>query len=196
LLLFAIGVKYTKWTTIQAQKKADNGDVPDNNNENSLQASKVSKENNQACKLHNLGTRIPTSTHKKLLQFAIIEYGKIHGAVSLIVTNAIESYIYKQQQTTSYTTTIHNKFGKPRTDVKEKYRLIASHLKPLTSYPLINVPTLKAVVKETLGKTDKRTFEKYLRTVARLSKEQSAVNGGTSVFDVTKFVEKIHGDDW
>ena len=175
-------------------KKADNGDVPDNNNENSLQASKVSKENNQACKLHNLGTRIPASTHKKLLQFALIKYGKINGAVSLIVTNAIESFIEKQQQTTSYTT-IHNKFGKPRSDVQEKYRLIAFHLKQLRSFPMINVPTLKAVVKEILGETDKRTFEKYLKTVARLSKEQSAINGGSSIFDVTKFVEKIQSDE-
>jgi len=181
---------------ISGTKTTDNDDVSNNNNENSLQASKVSKENNQASKLHSLGTRIPTSTHKRLLQFAVINYGKTHGAVSLIVTKALDSYIDKQQQTTSSTTTIHNKFGKPRTDVQEKYRLIALHLKQLTSYPLINVPTLKAVVKETLGKTDPRTFDKYLRTVARLSKEQSAVNGGSSVFDVTKFVEKIQSDDW
>ena len=181
---------------ISGTKTSDNERVSNNNNEDSLQASKVSKENNQACKLHNLGTRIPDSTHKRLLQFAVDYYGKINGAVSLIVTKAIDSYIDKQQQTTSSTTTIHNKFGKPRTDVQEKYRLIALHLKQLTSYPLINVPTLKAVVKETLGKTDPRTFDKYLRTVARLSKEQSAVNGGSSVFDVTKFVEKIQSDDW
>jgi len=181
---------------ISGTKTSDNECVSNNNNENSLQASKVSKENNQACKLHNLGTRIPASTHKRLLQYALIEYGKISGSVSLVVTKALDFYIDKQQQTASFTTTIHNKFGKPRSDVKEKYRLIAFRLKPLTSFPLINVPTLKAVVKETLGKTDKRTFEKYLRTVARLSKEQSAVNGGSSVFDVTKFVEKIQSDDW
>ena len=177
-------------------KKPENDSVSNNNNENSLQASKVSKENNQACKLHNLGTRIPASTHKRLLQYALVNYGKINGAVSIVVTKALDSYIDKQQQTTSYTTTIHNKFGKPRSDVQEKYRLIASRLKLLTSFPLINVPTIKAVVKEILGKTDKRTFEKYLRTVARLSKEQSATNGGSSVFDVTKFVGKIQRDDW
>jgi len=181
---------------ISGIKTSDNERVSNNNNENSLQASKVSKENNQACKLHNLGTRIPDSTHKRLLQFAVINYGKINGAISLIVTKAIESYIDKQQQTTLSTTTIHNKSGKHRSDVQEKYRLIALHLKQLTSYPLINVPTLKAVVEEILGKTDPRTFDKYLRTVARLSKEQSAVNGGSSVFDVTKFVKKIQSDDW
>jgi len=179
---------------ISGTKTTDNECDSNNNNEDSLQASKVSKDNNQACKLHNLGTRIPASTHKKLLQFALIKYGKINGAVSLIVTNALEFFIDKQQQTTSYTT-IHNKFGKPRSDVQEKYRLIAFHLKQLRSFPMINVPTLKAVVKEILGETDKRTFEKYLKTVARLSKEQSSINGGSSIFDVTKFVEKIQSDE-
>jgi len=181
---------------ISGTKTTDNDCVSNNNNENSLQASKVSKENNQASKLHSLGTRIPASTHKRLLQYALIEYGKISGSVSLVVTKAIDFYIDKQQQTASYATTIHNKFGKPRSDVREKYRLIALRLKQLTSFPLINVPTLKAVVKETLGNTDKRTFEKYLKTIVRFSKEQHAPNGTYSLFDVTKFVEKTQGDDW
>jgi len=102
-------------------KTTDNEDVSDNNNENSLQASKVSKENKQACELHNLGTKIPASTHKRLLQQAIIECGKIHGGVSFIVTKAIDSYIDKQQQTTSFTFSSSNS-RKPRADKIEKLR--------------------------------------------------------------------------
>ena len=89
-----------------------------------MQASKVSKDNNQACKLHNLGTRIPDSTHKRLLQQAIIECGKIHGGVSFIVTKAIDSYIDKQQQTTSFTFSSSNS-RKPSTDKIKKLRQIS-----------------------------------------------------------------------
>jgi len=170
--------------------------VENNNNVNSLQAGKVDREDKQASKIQNLGTRIPKSTSIRFHQFVINRYGKLNGAFSKEITKALEFWMDNQHQTTFYATTIQNKFGKPRSDVQEKYRSIAFGLKKLTSFPLINVPTLKAIVKETLGKTDKRTFEKYLRTVARLSKEQSAINGGSSVFDVTKFVEKIQGDAW
>jgi len=177
-------------------EKTENDNVENNNNVNSLQAGKVDREDKQAFKLQNLGTRIPKSTSIRFHQFVINRYGKLNGAFSKEVTKALEYWMNNQQQTTSYTTLSHNKSGKIRADVKEKYRLIAFRLKQFTSFPLINVPTLKAVVKETLGKTDQRTFEKYLRIVARLSKEQSAINGGSSVFDVTTFVEKIQRDDW
>ncbi len=177
-------------------EKNEKDSVDNDNNVNSLQAGKVSKENKQASKLQNLGTRIPAQTLQRFRSFVISKHGKLNGPFSKEIAKALEFWMDNQQQTTSYTTSLHNKSGGMRADVKEKYRLIAFKLKQLTSFPLINVPTLKAVVKKTLGNTDKRTFEKYLKTIAHLSKEQHAPNGTSSLFDVTKFVEKIQGDDW
>jgi len=177
-------------------EKTQNDSVDNNNNVNSLQACKVSKEHTPACKLQNLGTRIPTRTLQRFRYFVLNKHGKINGPFSQEVTKALEFWMDKQQQTTSYSISLHNKSGRPRADVREKYQLIGLHLKQLTSFPLINIPTLKTVVKNILGKTDKRTFEKYLKTIARFSKEQHAPNGTSSLFDVKKFVEKTQGDDW
>ena len=177
-------------------EKTENDSVDNNNNVNSLQASKVSKENKQASKLQNLGTRIPAQTLQRFRSFVIFKHRKLNGPFSQEIAKALEFWMDNQQQTTSYTTSLHNKSGRMRADVKEKYLSMSFDLKQLTSYPLVNVPTLKAVVKKTLGNTDKRTFEKYLKTIVRFSKEQHAPNGTSSLFDVTKFVEKIQGDDW
>jgi len=176
-------------------KITNNEGVSHNNNENSLQASKVSKENNQACKLHNLGTRIPTSTHKRLLQQALIEYGKIHGAVSLIVTKAIDSYIDKQQQTTSFAFSSSNS-RRPRADKIEKLRQISMKLKQLTTFPNVNPFTIVHTIKDVLGPCDKRTLNNYLKIIKNNSKENIASSRTGSEFDVTKFVEKIQGDKW
>ena len=176
-------------------KTTDNEVVSNNNNENSLQASKVSKENNQACNLHNLGTRIPASTHKRLLQYALIEYGKISGSVSLVVTKAIDSYIDKQQQTTSFTFS-SSKSGKPRADKIDKLRQISMKLKQLTTFPNVNPFTIIHAIQDVLGQCDKRTLNSYLKIIKTHSKENIASSGAGSVIDVTTFVEKIQSDDW
>lgn len=176
-------------------KTTDNDCVSNNNNENSLQASKVSKENKQASKLHSLGTRIPTRTHKRLLQFAFRNYGKINGAVSIIVTNAIDSYIDKQQQTTSFAFS-SSASGRPRADKIEKLRQISMKLKQLTSYPEVNPFTIVNILKEVLGSCDKRTLNSYLTIIKTYSKENIASSGAGTVIDVTTFVEKIQRDNW
>ena len=181
--------------SISGTKTTDNEGVSNNNNENSLQASKVSKENNQACKLHNLGTRIPASTHKRLLQYALIEYGKISGSVSLVVTKAIDSYIDKQQQTTSFTFS-SSKPGKPRADKIDKLRQISMKLKQLTTFPNVNPFTIIYTIQDVLGQCDKRTLNSYLKIIKTHSKENIASSGAGSVIDVTTFVEKIQRDDW
>jgi len=176
-------------------KTTDDDCVSNNNNENSLQASKVSKENNQASKLHSLGTRIPVRTHKRLLQFALINFGKINGAVSLIVADAIDSYIDKQQQTTSFAISL-SKPGKPRADKMEKLRQISMKLKQLTSYPEINPFTIVNTIKDVLGPCDKRTLNNYLKIIKTHSKENFTSSGVGSIIDVTTFVEKIQRDNW
>ncbi len=180
---------------ISGTKTSDNECVSNNNNEDSLQASKVSKKHNQACKLHNLGTRIPASTHKRLLQFAVINYGKINGAVSLIVTKAIDSYIDKQQQTTSFTFSSSTSV-RPRADKIDKLRQISMKLKQLTSFPNVNPFTIMYIIKDVLGSCDKRTLNSYLKIIKNNSKENIASSGTGSEFDVTMFVEKIQGDKW
>ena len=181
--------------SISGTKTTDNEGVSNNNNENSLQASKVSKENNQASKLHNLGTRIPARTHKRLLQFALSRYGKINGAVSRVVTNAIDSYIDKQQQTTSFTFS-SSKPGKPRADKIDKLRQISMKLQQLTTFPNVNPFTIIHAIQDVLGQCDKRTLNSYLKIIKTNSKENIASSGAGSVIDVTTFVEKIQRDDW
>jgi len=181
--------------SISGIKTTENEGVSNNNNENSLQASKVSKENNQASKLHSLGTRIPASTHKRLLQYALMNYGKINGSVSRIVTNAIDSYIDKQQQTTSFTFS-SSKPGRPRADKIDKLRQISMNLKQLTTFPNVNPFTIIHAIQDVLGQCDKRTLNSYLRIIKTHSKENIAASGVGSVIDVTKFVEKIQRDDW
>jgi len=180
---------------ISGTKTTDNEDVSNNNNENSFQASKVSKENNQASKLHSLGTRIPASTHKRLLQFAVINYGKINGAVSLIVTKAIESYIDKQQQTTSFAFS-SSKSSRPRADKIDKLRQISTKLQQLTTFPNVNPFTIIHSIEDVLGSCDKRTLKSYLEIIKTHSKENIALSGTGSEFNVTTFVEKIQGDKW
>ncbi len=176
-------------------KTTDNEDVSNNNNENSSQASKVSKVHKQASKLHSLSTRIHASTHKRLLQFALIKYGKINGAVSLIVNNAIDSYIDKQQQTTSFAFS-SSASGRPRADKIDKLRQISMKLKQLTTFPNVNPFTIIHAIQDVLGPCDKRTLNSYLKIIKTHSKENIASSGAGSVIDVTTFVEKIQGDDW
>ena len=180
---------------ISGTKTTDNGDVSDNNNEDSLQASKVSKDNNQACKLQNLGTRIPTGTHKRLLQFALIKYGKIHGAVSMVVTNAIDFYIDKQQQTTSFAFSSSTS-RRPRADKIEKLRQISMKLKQLTTFPNVNPFTIVHIIKDVLGTCDIRTLNNYLKIIKNNSKENTTSSGEGSEFDITAFTEKIQSDKW
>jgi len=170
--------------------------VSDNNDVISLQASKVSKECKHTRKLQNLGTRISSETHRRLLQFLINKHGKIHGVMAQEVDNAIVSYIDNQQHATSYGRSFSNKTGRPRGDVIEKYKIIVAELKLLKSFPIISVPTLQSVVRRVIGKTDKRTLDKYSRSIRKLSKEQYTQFGTMPSFDVSRFINKLQSDDW
>ncbi len=170
--------------------------VSDNNDVNSLQASKVSKEQKQAPKLQNLGTRISRETHRRFLRFLLDKHGKISGVFGQELDNAIVFYIDKQQHSASYGESFNNKTGRPRGDVIEKYKLVMLELKQLKSFPLINLPTLQSVVRKVLGKTDKRTLDKYLRAIGNLSKEQDTPFGKIPLFDASRFVKKLQSDDW
>jgi len=179
--------------------RTNNDKIPpesDNNSVISLQACKASKEHKQAPKLQNLGTRISPETHRRFLQFLLDKHGKINGVFGQELDNAIGSYIDKQQHAASYGGSFNNKTGRPRGDVIEKYKLIVLELKQLKSFPLINLPTLQSVVGKVLGKTDKRTFDKHLRAIGKLSKEQYTPFGTMPSFDVTRFVNKLQSDDW
>lgn len=170
--------------------------MKDNNNVSVVryQASKVSKEQKPAIKLHQLGTRIPKSTLEKFRSFVLAKHGKINGPFSVEVTLALESWMDKQHLTTTYALT-HGK-GRPRADVIEKYKAIAMEFKKLNSFPYINVATIKATMSRVLGVCDRRTMVKYQKTIQRLSKEESARFGMMPTFDVSRFVEKITGGDW
>jgi|SRR3989304_2478107 len=174
----------------------ENLHTSDNNNVISLQACKVSKEHKQARKLQNLGTRISASTLNEFRKFVLNNHGKLNGAFALEVENALEFLMNNQQQTTSYGRSFSNRTGRPRGDVVEKYKLIILEIKQLKSFPVINLPTLKSVVKKVLEKTDKRTFDKYLKGIANLSEEQHVPFGIMPSYDVTRFVNKIQSDDW
>ncbi len=168
----------------------------DNNDVISSQASKVSKEHKPACKLQNLGTRISADTLERFRKFVLYRHGKMNGPFSQEIGNAIEFYMNNQQQTTSYTSLSKN-FGHPRSDVIEKYRRIAKEFKHLKTYPLLNIPTIKNVVKTILGESDPRTFNKHLKYVVKLSKPEDGNHFGVMpFFNVTRFVTKIQRDDW
>jgi len=168
----------------------------DNNNVISLQACKVSKEQKQACKLQNLGTRISANTLQRFRRFVLDKHGKINGPFALEIEQALEFWISNQQQTTSYGKSFSNRTGRPRGDVIEKYKLIVQEIKRFQSFPVINLPTLRSVVKTILGKTDMRTFNKYLKGVAKLSEEQYTTFGIMPSYDVTRFVNKVQSDYW
>ena len=176
-------------------KTTDNEDVSNNNNENSLQASKVSKDHKQASKLHNLGTRIPSDTSRKFHRFVFDKHGKINGVFAQEITKALEFWMDNQQQTTSFTFSSSNS-RRPRADKIEKLRQISMKLKQLTSFPNVNPFTIVNTIKDVLGPSDRRTLNSYLIIIKRLSKETTSNSGTGSLIDVTKFVEKIQRDDW
>ena len=167
-----------------------------NNNVNSLQASKVSKEHKQARKLQNLGTRIPSDTHQRFKKFVFDRYGKLNGVFSQEIANAMEFYMNNQQQTTSCAYSSSSKTGRPRSDSFEKLLEIVIQLKKLTSYPYVNHFTLVNQINSALGKCDKRTFNKYLSIIKKLTKEQITPFGVRPELDVSRFVEKIQSGDW
>ncbi len=175
-------------------KKSDNDGVTNNNNVNSLQASKVSKEHKQASKLHNLGTRIPSDTSRRFHRFVFDKHGKINGVFAQEVTKALEFWMDYQQQTTSFTF-LPSTPGRPRADKIDKLRRIAMNLKQLNSFPNINPITLVKTIDSILIPCDKRTSRSYLLYIKKLSKETIAFSGARPTFDVTKFVEKIQSDD-
>lgn len=177
------------------KEKTEKQSSENNNNVNSLQARKVSKKQKPARKLQNLGTRISADTLERFKNYLLINYGKINGPFSKEVEKALELLMCKQHQTTSSVISMH-KSAKSRADVNEKFRLIAVELKQLNSYPDINPRTLQAVVKTVLGDKDPRTLKKYLMKVVKLSKEKPTPNGFMSLFDVTKFIEKVQSDAW
>jgi hypothetical protein len=146
--------------------------------------------------MQNLGTRISSDILERFRKFVLNRWGKLHGAFAQEVENALEFYMNNQQQTTSLTYYSIFKTGRPRADTIEKYRQIANQLKKLTSYPYVNHYTIIHQIESVLGKCDKRTFNKYLTTIKKLSKEQEAPFGHPPQLDVSRFVEKIQGDDW
>ena len=172
----------------------DNECVSNNNNEDSLQASKVSKEHKQASKLQNLATRIPADSKRRFLRFVFNKHGKINGALSQEVTKALESWMDKQQHTTSFTFSSSTS-RKPRADKIDKLRQIAMQLKQLNSFPNVNPFTIVHTIEHVLGQCDKRTLNNYLFAIKKLSKP-SIHSSGVAMIDVTKFVEKIQRDDW
>ena len=180
---------------ISGTKTSDNECVSNNNNEDSLQASKVSKKHNQTCKLQNLGTRIPAKTLERFRLHVIAKHGMLHKYFSKEITIALESHMNKQQQTTSFTYS-SSKLSRPRADKNEKLRQISMKLKQLTTFPNINPFTIVYAIKDVLGPCDKRTIRSYLKTIKAYSKENIASAGSGSEFDVTKFVKKIQSDDW
>jgi len=180
---------------ISGIKTTDNECVSNNNNENSLQACKVSKEHKQACKLHNLGTRIPADTSRRFHRFVFDKHGKINGVFAQEITKALEFWMNNQQQTTSFTCS-SSKSGRPRADKIDKLRQISMKLKQLTTFPNVNPFTIMYIIKDVLGSCDKRTLNSYLKIIKNNSKENIASSGTGSEFDVTAFIEKIQGDDW
>ncbi len=180
---------------ISRTKKSDNGDVINNDDVNSLQACKVSKESKPACKLQNLGTRIPSNTLQRFRSFVLNKHGKINGPFSQEVTKAIEFWMDKQHQTTSFAFS-SSKAGRPRSDKIEKFRRIAMQLKHLKSFPYVNHFTLIHTIEAVLGACDKRTLTSYLTSIKKLSKEKITPFGVRPMLDVSRFVEKIQSDDW
>lgn len=174
------------------EKESENN----NNNVNSLQACKVSKEQTQACKLQNLGTRIPSNIHGRFKKFVFDRYGKLNGVFSQEIARALEYYMNNQQQTSSLAYSSISKTGRPRSDSIEKHRQIAIKLKQMTNFPYVNHFTLIYQIKSVLGHCDKRTFNKYLDVIKKLSKEQITPFGIRPELDVSRYVEKIQRDDW
>jgi len=166
-----------------------------NNNVISLQAGKVSKENKPACKLQNLGTRIPANTLQRFRAFVLNKHNKLNGPFSQEVAKALESWMYNQQHTTSFTFS-SSKAGYPRADKIEKFRRIAMQLKLLKSFPYVNHFTLINTIETVLGVCDKRTLNSYLTFIKKLSKEEITPFGLRPTRDVSKFVKKIQSDDW
>ena len=174
----------------------ENSPTNDNNNVISLQACKVSKEHKQARKQQNLGTRITADTLERFRKFVLYRHGKMNGPFAQEIENAIEFYMNNQQQTTSLTYSPIPKTGRPRSDRIDKFRQIAIQLQQLTSYPYVNYFTLVHQINSVLGKCDKRTFNKYLTAIRKLSNEQTTPFGIAPQLDVSVFVEKIQSDDW
>ncbi len=166
------------------------------NNVIRVQASKVSKEQNAACKRQNLGTRISAVTLEQFRKFVVYRHGKINGPFSQEVENALEFYMNKQQQTTSLAYSSISKTGRPRADTIEKYRQIAIQLKKLTTFPYVNHFTLAGQIRSVLGECDKRTFDKYLKFIRKLCKEEQTGFAMRPMVDASRFVEKIMKDDW
>ena len=166
-----------------------------NNDVISLQACKVTRESKPACKLQNLGTRIPADTLLRFRNFVLNKHGKINGPFSQEVTKALEFSMDKQQQTTSFTFS-SSKAGRPRSDKIEKFRRIAMQLKHLKSFPYVNHFTLIHTIETILGVCDKRTLKSYLTSIKKLSKEEITPFGVRPTLNVSRFVEKIQSDDW
>ncbi len=169
--------------------------VSDNDDDNSLQACKVSKEYNPAFKLQNLGTRISSNTLQKFRLFVLNKHGKINGPFSQEVDKALNFWMDNQQQTTSCAFS-SSRFGRPRSDKIEKFREIVKQLQLLKSFPLVNHFTLINTIQSVLGVCDKRTLNNYLTSVKKNSKEEITPFGTRPMVDVSRFVKKIQSDDW
>ena len=181
--------------TVLGMKNEEKSYSEVNNNVISSQAVKVSKEKKKTPKLQNLGVRIPVETNRRLNIFVLSKHGKLHGCKGPEVTKALESWMDNQQHSASFTFSM-SKVGSPRTDVVEKYRLIAMELKEFHNFPYVHHFTLRDAIKKVLGDCDGRTLNKYLKTIRKLCKEEFTRFGTAPMLDVSRFIEKIQSDDW
>jgi len=181
--------------TILGTKNEDQTSSEVNNNVISSHAGKVSKEKKKTRKLQNLGVRIPPETKRRFKNFVLHKHGKLHGCCGPEATKALESWMDNQQHSASYAFSM-SKVGNPRTDVVEKYRLIAVELKKYKNFPYVHHFSLRDSIKSVLGDCDQRTLNKYLKHIRKLCKEEFTRFGTAPMLDVSRFVEKIQSDDW
>ena len=141
-----------------------------------------------------INTMIDDTTAKSFKTFVENRHGKLKGRLGLEVNNALLYYLdlqRKQQQTTNNAIFIPGVGSGLRKNVLEKYYRIMIELQQLNSFPEIGIPTLKNTIKSVLGDCDKRTIDKYLKIVVKLSKEEQSDFGVMPHYDVSRFCERI-----
>ena len=142
-----------------------------------------------------LNTTIEHTTAISFKTFVENRHGKLKGRLGMEVNNALLYYLdslRKQQQTTNNAIFIPGVGSGIRKNVLEKYYRIMIELQHLKSFPEINIPTLKNTIKSVLGECDKRTMDKYLKIVVKLSKEEQTDFGIMPHYDVSRFCARIN----
>lgn len=142
-----------------------------------------------------LNTTIEKSTSASFKIFVENRHGKLKGKLGQEVNDALLYYLdlqRKQQQTTNNAIFIPGVGSGLRKNVLEKYYRIMIELQHLKSFPEINIPTLKSTIKSVLGECDKRTLDKYVKIVVKLSKEEQSEFGIMPHYDVSRFCSRIN----